>query len=162
MDTKIRSLNSLLRILSRLRREGKKIGFTNGVFDILHPGHIDYLQKAKKQVDVLILGINSDRSVKKIKGKSRPINTQRDRAKVLAGLEAVDYIVIFNEETPYQLISSIKPDYLFKGSDWKREEIVGREIVESLGGKVVTIPYLKGYSTTGLLRKIWKRKSTGC
>ncbi len=160
MDKKIKSLNSILRIVSQLRSHRKIIGFTNGCFDILHPGHIDYLGKAKRYVDVLIVGLNSDSSVRKIKGNTRPFNNQQDRAKVIAGLEAVDYIVIFDSPTPYEIISKIKPDYLFKGGDWKKNKVVGREIVESYGGKVVILPYLKGYSTTQLVKKICTKLST--
>jgi len=158
MKRKIKSLTSLIKIVRKLKKESKIIGFTNGVFDILHPGHIDYLEKAKKYVDVLILGLNSDKSVRKIKGRLRPLNTQYERAYVLSGLEAVDYIVIFDELTPYNLIKAIKPDYLFKGGDWKSEEVVGRDIVISSGGKVITLPYIKNYSTTLLLKKIWRKK----
>lgn len=160
MKGKIKSLKSILGIVNALRKKGKIIGFTNGVFDILHPGHIDYLEKAKKCVDILILGLNSDNSVKAIKGRSRPINTQWHRASVLAGLEAIDYIVIFEDKTPYELIRRLKPDYLFKGADWRSKEIVGKNFVRSYGGKVIILPYLKGYSTTKLLKKIWRMKFT--
>lgn len=160
MEKKIKSLNSILKIVSRLRSQGKTTGFTNGCFDILHPGHIDYLEKAKKYVDVLIVGLNSDSSVRKIKDKSRPFNNQKDRARVIAGLEAVDYVVIFDTPTPYGIISRIKPDYLFKGGDWKKNKVVGKDFVESYGGKVIILPYLKGYSTTRLAKKICTRLST--
>lgn len=161
MDKKIKSLSSILRIVSRFRREGKSIGFTNGCFDILHPGHVHYLERAKKYVDILILGLNSDKSVRKIKGPNRPVNNHNDRAKVIAGLDAVDYVVIFDDPTPYEIVKKIKPDYLFKGGDWKKSEVVGREIVESYGGRVVIIPYLKGYSTTSVIKKICRKACTG-
>jgi D-beta-D-heptose 7-phosphate kinase/D-beta-D-heptose 1-phosphate adenosyltransferase len=157
MKSKLKSLSSILRIVRRLRKEGKKIGFTNGCFDILHRGHVDYLSKAKGFVDVLIVGLNSDKSVRKIKGRGRPINKEEDRAALLSALEVVDYIVIFDEETPYNLIKTIKPDYLFKGADWDLEKVVGRDIVESYGGKVVLLPYLKGYSTSSLIKKICRK-----
>ncbi len=160
MDKKIKSLNSILRIVSRLRSQGKIIGFTNGCFDILHPGHIDYLERAKKYVDVLIVGLNSDSSVRKIKGNTRPFNNQQDRAKVISSLQAVDYVVIFDTPTPYEIISQIKPDYLFKGGDWKKDKVVGKNFVESYGGKVRILPYLKGYSTTGIAKKICTKLST--
>ena len=154
---KIRTAGSLLRVLRKLKSEGKTIGFTNGCFDILHPGHIEYLENIKRYVDILVLGLNSDKSVRKIKGKLRPVVTEIDRARVLSALEMVDYVVIFDEETPYELINVIKPKYLFKGADWKLNEVVGRDIVESYGGKVISIPYLEEYSTTKLLKKIWKK-----
>jgi len=158
---KIKSIGSILKLVSQLRREGKSIGFTNGCFDILHPGHVSYLRKAKKYVDVLILGLNSDRSVKKNKGPNRPFNNEKDRAEVVAGLEAVDYVVIFDAPTPYDIIKKIKPDYLFKGGDWRKQEVVGRDILESYGGKVVIVPYLKGYSTTSMVKKICRKACTG-
>lgn len=157
MESKLKSLSSIVRMVRKLRGEGKKIGFTNGCFDILHRGHVDYLSRAKSFVDVLIVGLNSDKSVRKIKGRGRPINKEEDRAALLSALEVVDYIVIFDEETPYNLIKAIRPDYLFKGADWDLEKVVGREIVESYGGKVVLLPYLKGYSTSSLIRKICRR-----
>lgn len=158
MDKKIKALNTVLKLVKKFKKQGKIIGFTNGCFDILHPGHIDYLQRAKKYVDVLIVGLNSDRSVKKIKGKTRPFNKELDRALVLSGLNSVDYITIFDSPTPYELINLIRPHYLFKGSDWKNSIVVGRDILESYGGKVVLFPYLKGYSTTKLIKRIWKRR----
>jgi len=154
---KVKTIDSLLKILKKLKVEGKTIGFTNGCFDILHPGHIAYLENARKYVDILILGLNSDKSVRKIKGKLRPLISERDRARVVSALEAVDYVVIFDEETPYRLIKIIKPDYLFKGADWKVDDVVGKDIVESYGGYVKSIPYLKKYSTTKLINKIWKK-----
>ena len=132
-----------------MRSNGKKIVFTNGCFDILHVGHVDYLSRAKTLGDILVIGLNSDSSVRNIKGKGRPVNNERDRAVVLSALEAVDYVVIFKEPTPYSLIKNIMPDVLVKGGDWKPKDIVGNDIVK----KVVSIPFVKGYSTTGLLCK---------
>ncbi|MFH1441560.1 MAG: D-glycero-beta-D-manno-heptose 1-phosphate adenylyltransferase [Candidatus Omnitrophota bacterium] len=152
--SKIKSLKQLSKTALSLKSKGKKIVFTNGCFDILHFGHVYYLQQAKKQGDILIVGLNSDTSIKRIKGKNRPIVCQQDRAKVLAGLESVDYIVIFNEDTPLKTISAIKPDVLIKGSDWQKNNIVGSEVVSQYGGKVATIKLAKGRSTTNIIEKI--------
>ncbi len=149
--------------LALLRKRHRKIVFTNGCFDILHSGHIKYLESAKKKGDVLIVGINSDISVKKIKGESRPIFGQRDRAYILSALKVVDYVVIFNDTTPLKLIKMIKPGLLVKGGDWSINEIIGGKFVSSYGGKVVSVPYLRGYSTTGILERIYngiKKKKT--
>ena len=146
---KLKSTKNLIGIIKRLKSKGRKIVFTNGCFDILHRGHVEYLVKAKKLGDVLIVGLNSDLSISKIKGPKRPINNQKDRAIVLAALEAVDYVVMFSEDTPYELIKAIKPDVLAKGGDWKPKDIVGNDIAK----KTVSIPFVKGYSTTGLLCK---------
>lgn len=142
--------------MNRLRSHGKKIVFTNGCFDILHVGHIDYLASAKSMGDVLVVGLNSDSSVRKIKGKGRPINSERDRARVLSALSAVDYISIFSEPTPENLIKKVKPGILVKGGDWKIKDIVGGDFVKSYGGKVRIISFVKGYSTTSLIRKMEK------
>ena len=141
-------------LISRLKSEGKRIVFTNGVFDIIHRGHIFYLLEAKSYGDVLIVGLNSDSSVKIIKGLDRPINKEADRAFVLANLKPVDYVVIFNENTPYDLISIVIPDVLVKGGDWKTEEIVGSDLVNKNGGKVISLRYIENYSTTNIVRKI--------
>ena len=146
-----------LKKLSSIRRNGKKIVFTNGCFDILHLGHVKYLQQAKKLGDILVVGINSDSSVKKIKGRNRPLNKLKNRSGVLSALWCVDYIVPFSDTTPKRLIEAVKPDVLVKGADWKKEDIVGFEFVRSYGGKVVNLPYLKGYSTTNLMKVIRKR-----
>jgi D-glycero-beta-D-manno-heptose 1-phosphate adenylyltransferase len=151
---KIKNLPSAAIAIRKLRKNNKKIVFTNGCFDILHAGHITYLSKAKSLGSVLVIGLNSDSSVKKIKGKSRPIVSQKNRALLLAGLEAVDFVVIFNELTPARLIKAIKPDVLVKGGDWKKEKIVGAKFVESYGGKVKSLKYIKGLSTRGLIKKI--------
>jgi len=144
----------LKEILTRLRTENKTIVFTNGCFDILHKGHIYYLNESANLGDVLIVGLNSDSSIKKIKGQDRPINDQSSRAEVLSALRFVDYVVLFDEETPYNLINFIKPTILVKGGDYKLNDIVGADIVQDYGGKVVTIPYLDGNSTTEIIEKI--------
>lgn len=151
---KIIGAKKLAYILKRLHSRGKKIVFTNGCFDILHVGHVDYLSKARRLGDVLVIGLNSDRSVKSLKGSGRPINNERDRAKVLSALAFVDYVCIFTEPTPERLIKTLKPDVLVKGGDWKVADIVGGDFVKSLGGRVKNIPFVKGYSTTSLISKI--------
>ncbi len=151
---KIISITALRAALKRLRKSGKTIVFTNGCFDILHYGHVRLLQDAKRLGDVLIVGMNSDSSVKKIKGCLRPIRRQGERAGILAALEAVDYVTIFNEETPERIIKIISPDILVKGGDWQEDAIVGADFVRSKSGNVVTIPIVKGYSTTSLIKKI--------
>ncbi len=150
----ILSLRRLKSIVAFLRKKHKRIVFTNGCFDILHPGHIRYLKEAKNKGDILIVGINSDSSVRKIKGTDRPIFKQRERAEALSSLRAVDYVVIFNEITPLKLIKAIKPDFLVKGGDWNLKRIVGGEFVSSYGGKIISTPYFKGYSTTGIMERI--------
>ena len=154
MSDKIKTQKELKRTIAYLRKQGKKIVFTNGCFDILHYGHIKYLQDAKGLADVLVLGLNSDSSVKKIKGAARPINKQLDRARVLSALSCVDYLTIFSEDTPLRLIRLIQPDVLVKGGDWQTEKIVGADFVKARGGQVLAIPYIKGYSTTKLINKI--------
>ena len=134
----------------------KKIVFTNGCFDLLHKGHVTYLRQARKLGDRLIVGLNSDASVKRIKGPGRPVNGQKDRAEVLSELKCVDRVIIFYEDTPEKLIRKIRPDVLVKGGDWKKNKIVGADFVESYGGRVRTIPFVKGFSTTGILEKIQK------
>lgn len=157
----VRSLFKLLPIVRRLRRQGKTIAFTNGCFDLLHVGHLDYLEKIKRRADCLIVGINSDASVRRLKGPGRPVMPLQERVQLLAALKPVDYVTVFSEPTPLKLIQTIRPDFLAKGGDWKKEKIIGREIVESSGGRVVVIPYLKGHSTSGLLKRIRKAKSEG-
>ena len=153
---KIKVLPELIRIRKDLKKEGQKVVFTNGVFDILHRGHVEYLEKAKSLGDVLMLGLNTDASVKKIKGSNRPVMGQEDRAIVLAGLSSVDYICFFEEETPANLIRQLIPDILVKGGDYRIDDIVGRETVEANGGKVVTIDLVNGQSTTSLIEKMVK------
>ncbi len=145
---------ALRRERERLRREGRRVVFTNGCFDLLHPGHIRFLQQAKALGDVLIVAINSDASVRALKGPGRPIFPQRERAEMLAALEAVDYVTIFDDLTPRALIADLLPDVLVKGGDWRPEEIVGREEVEAAGGRVLSLPYYEGYSTTRLIERI--------
>ncbi len=146
----------MLPLLAILRAAGKKIVFTNGCFDIIHTGHTRYLAKAKSLGDILIVAVNSDASVRMIKGDKRPINSEADRMETLAALEVVDFVTIFNEPDPYRVISEIKPDVLVKGGDWPIEKIIGRDIVEARGGRVVNVPYLDGASTTGIIEKIVK------
>lgn len=144
----------LLSLIQKLKTEGKSIIFTNGCFDILHSGHIDYLKKTKELGNILIIGINSDESVKKIKQQNRPINKLLDRMIVLNSIKYVDYVVPFNEETPENLIKIIKPDVLSKGGDWNKKDVVGSAFVKSYGGRTVIIPYIKGKSTTNTIKRI--------
>jgi rfaE bifunctional protein nucleotidyltransferase chain/domain len=146
--------NSDLSFINKLKTENKKIVFTNGVFDIIHRGHIEYLNEAKKLGDILIVGLNSDKSVKKIKGEKRPIVNEVNRSIVLANLKPVDYVIIFDEETPYNLIQKILPDYLVKGADWKEDEIAGSDIVKQNGGEIKLIKYSENNSSTGIIEKI--------
>ncbi len=152
--SKLKSLAELLEITKKRREKGQIMVFTNGCFDILHAGHVDYLQKARKLGDFLVLGLNSDLSISKLKGPSRPVNTQDLRIEVLSALEYVDYIILFDEETPENLIKALKPDILVKGADWKEEEIVGADFVKSYGGKVVRIEFSYDISTTKIIEKI--------
>jgi len=154
---KIVSVNALKRKIKDSRRGRKKIAFTNGCFDIIHLGHVRYLETAKKKNRVLIVGLNSDRSIKKIKGSKRPIVSQIQRASVLAALECVDYVTIFNEETPLKLITALKPDILIKGADWKNKGAVGADVVYANGGKVEFIKYIPKSSTTNIINTILKK-----
>jgi rfaE bifunctional protein nucleotidyltransferase chain/domain len=139
----------------RLRARGFQIVFTNGVFDLLHPGHVRYLQHARRLGDALIVGVNSDRSVRALgKGEARPINPQDERAEVLAALACVDAVTTFDDDTPHEVITALEPDVLVKGADWGPDNIVGRETVEARGGTVVRIPVVAGYSTTDLIGRI--------
>jgi len=151
--SKIVSLKNLSTIL-KTRFKNKTIVFTNGCFDILHYGHVHYLTQAKAKGDILIIGLNSDQSVRGLKGKNRPLNCEQDRAKVLAALACVDFVVIFNDSTPIRLLQTIKPSILVKGGDWKKDKIVGRDIVLAGGGKVLTIPIVKNRSTSNIIKKI--------
>ena len=141
-------------LVARLRRQGRTIVFTNGVFDLLHPGHVRYLQHARQLGDALIVGLNSDRSVRANKGPERPITPEDERAEVLSALTCVDGVVVFDEETPHDLIAAVQPDVLVKGADWAADAIVGRDIVEARGGRVVRVPVEGGYSTSAIVRKI--------
>jgi D-glycero-beta-D-manno-heptose 1-phosphate adenylyltransferase len=154
VNSKIFDLSSLLLTVHILRLQSKKISFTNGCFDILHRGHIASLSDAAKESDFLIVGLNSDSSTKKLKGEGRPVNDETARALLLASLLIVDAVVIFNEDTPLELIKAIKPDVLVKGGDYTLEQIVGsKEVIEN-GGRVVINPIIQGFSTTGLIEKI--------
>jgi rfaE bifunctional protein nucleotidyltransferase chain/domain len=137
-----------------LGRQGKRVVFTNGVFDILHPGHVRYLATARSHGDALIVAINSDRSVKAIKGPERPVNTEADRAEVITALACVDAAVVFDEDTPHDIINAIQPDVLVKGADWAADEIVGRAEVEAAGGRVMRVPLVPGRSTSAIVARI--------
>lgn len=145
-----------LALIERLRANGGTVVFTNGVFDLLHPGHLRYLQKARRLGDALIVGVNSDRSVRGNKGPDRPLTPEAERAELLAALTCVDAVVIFDEDTPQELISALQPDVLVKGSDWGENAIVGRDVVEAGGGRVVRVPIEPGYSTTAIIEKVRK------
>jgi len=155
---KIKSLEELVQL--RHTFSNQKVVFTNGCFDIIHAGHVLYLEEAKKCGDILILGLNSDSSVKRLKGNSRPINNQTDRAIVLAGLSSVDYVVIFDQDDPYDLISAIQPDVLVKGGDWKIEQIIGSDIVKRRGGEVLSLSFIEGKSTTKIIDKVVSNNGT--
>jgi D-beta-D-heptose 7-phosphate kinase/D-beta-D-heptose 1-phosphate adenosyltransferase len=150
----------LVQMRENFRHERKKVVFTNGCFDIVHRGHVDYLTKAKALGDVLLVGMNTDASVRRLKGTARPIVCQDDRAFVLAAFRVVDYICLFDEDTPYELIKAIVPDVLVKGSDWKIDSIVGKDIVEAAGGTVQTIDFVPNRSTTDIIKKIVSSKTT--
>ena len=152
--TRVKSLAEGSAYAESLRSAGRRIVFTNGVFDILHPGHVRYLQQARALGDALVVGLNADASVRRNKGPERPINDERERAEILAALACVDAVVIFAEDTPAEIIKAIRPDVLVKGADWAEDAIVGRDTVEAGGGKVVRVPVEQGYSTTEIIRKI--------
>jgi rfaE bifunctional protein nucleotidyltransferase chain/domain len=154
LGAEILSLHEAILQFGPGKRNGRRVVFTNGCFDLLHPGHIETLEKARNLGDALVVGVNSDRSVRESKGAGRPILPERERAEILAALECVDGVVIFDEPTPQEIISALLPDVLVKGGDWASDQIVGREDVEAAGGKVVSIPVLAGYSTTAILEKI--------
>ncbi len=156
MNDKILKREDLKKELEALRRQGRKIAFTNGCFDILHVGHVRYLREAKKTADVLVLALNSDISVRTIKGEKRPLVPQEERADVVAALESINYVTLFDEPTPLELIEYLRPDVLIKGGDWAEENIVGRDSVKSWGGKVVVIPETEGASTTNIIDKVLK------
>lgn len=158
METKIKSRNELIHIIKEFKKEGKKIVFTNGCFDLLHAGHIHSFREAKKNGDVLVVALNSDESVRSLKGVDRPFVPEDQRAQVIAAITYVDYVVIFNEIDPLSIVTELKPDVLVKGEDWAEGKVVGQEVVEAVGGKVIRIPLVKGVSTTNLIKKI---KSSG-
>jgi rfaE bifunctional protein nucleotidyltransferase chain/domain len=153
-STKLFPAAVLAERLESLRREGKRIVFTNGCFDLLHPGHIHTLTQAKVRGDVLVVAINSDASVKRLKGERRPILNQEERAVIVSALSVVDYVTVFAENTPLEVIRLLLPDVLVKGGDWGADAIVGREVVEANGGEVVLIPYQTGFSTTDIIERI--------
>jgi D-beta-D-heptose 7-phosphate kinase/D-beta-D-heptose 1-phosphate adenosyltransferase len=159
MNPKIRPIEELSEELENCRKAGKQIVFTNGCFDLLHVGHIRYLRHARRMGDLLVVALNDDDSVRRLKGPSRPVQPEQDRAEILAGLECVDYVVLFEEDTPLTLIERLRPNVLVKGSDWPVEQIVGREVVEGLGGRVATIDYVKGMSTSALIDRICRNRS---
>ncbi len=154
MHPEILTLEEAILQFGREKRNGRRIVFTNGCFDLLHPGHIGSLEQARSLGDALIVGLNSDASVRQLKGAGRPVLPERERAEILAALECVDAVVIFDELTPREVIARLLPDVLVKGGDWPGDQIVGREEVEAAGGRVVSIPVVPGYSTTEILRKI--------
>ena len=137
-----------------LGRQGRRVVFTNGVFDILHPGHVRYLAEARRHGDALIVAVNSDRSVRANKGPDRPVHPEADRAEVITALAAVDAAVVFDEDTPHEIIGALQPDVLVKGADWPADQIVGRDIVEARGGVVIRVPVEEGHSTTGVLKRV--------
>jgi len=151
---KLKSLKELQTIVSGARQAGQTVVFTNGCFDLLHRGHVHLLRAAKAAGDILIVGINSDRSVQSIKGPARPILPETDRIELIAAMEMVDYIVQFDEADPYNVISALKPQVLAKGGDWRVSKIIGADVVEHEGGQVVVIPYLEGFSTTKIIERI--------
>lgn len=150
----IPSWAALARLLRRAQSARRSVVFTNGCFDLLHAGHVTLLERAKRCGDLLVVAINSDRSVRALKGPSRPIMRQHDRALVVAALACVDYVTMFDEATPQRLVARLRPNVLIKGADWARRQIVGREVVERTGGRVIRIPLLKGYSTSRLIARI--------
>ena len=150
---KVLSNQSLEQAIADFKKSGKKIVFTNGCFDLLHIGHVRYLEQAKSLGDILIVGINTDASVQVLKGPTRPIQNENDRAEILASLKSVDHTVLFGEQTPINLIKSVKPDILVKGGDWKKEQIVGWDFVESYGGSVQSLQFVDGKSTTNIIAK---------
>jgi D-beta-D-heptose 7-phosphate kinase/D-beta-D-heptose 1-phosphate adenosyltransferase len=157
MPGRVESLAQVSDRTHHLQRSGKRIAFTNGCFDILHPGHIDLLRRARELGDVLVVAINTDASVRRIKGDHRPIIPEQERAELLAGLEMVDFVCTFDEDTPLEAIRQIQPDVLVKGADWGLDAIAGRAEVESRGGRVVAIPLIPGESTTGIVERVLSR-----
>ncbi len=151
MSGQVLSIDEAAALVRALRDQGKVVVFTNGVFDLLHPGHVRYLTAARNEGDALIVGVNSDRSVRSNKGPSRPVTPEAERAELLAGLNVVDASVIFDEDTPHEIITALQPDVLVKGADWAADAIVGRDVVEARGGRVVRIAVERGHSTTDLI-----------
>ena len=156
MKNKLVTLNNVSELMSDLKLRKLDVVFTNGCFDIIHPGHIHILEEAKSNGDVLIVGLNSNRSVKNLKGESRPINSESDRIKILCSIKHVDYVIVFDEDTPIELIELIKPNFLVKGGDYNKSEIVGADLVEKNGGSVIIIDLLGGYSTSSIIDRLEK------
>lgn len=151
----------LVPLIRRLQRQGKVVAFTNGCFDLLHLGHVRLLEKVKAQADCLIVGINSDASVRRLKGSSRPLVPARERAYLVASLKPVDYVTVFTHHTPWRIIGLLKPDLLAKGGDWKPGQIVGEALVESWGGRVLRVAFLRGHSTSGLMGRMRRGAKSG-
>ncbi len=156
---KIKDLDTLIKTVSLQKKEGKKIVFTNGCYDLIHVGHIRCFQESKKLGDKLIVALNSDRSVRTLKGPNRPIIPEEERAEIVAAMESVDYVTIFDQDNPLEIIAAVKPDILVKGGDWSLDTIVGRDIVESYGGKVLPLPLVPGVSTTRIIESILSHAS---
>ena len=154
MSDKLKSVAEIMSITAEARKNGLKVVFTNGCFDLLHRGHVHILRQAKAAGDLLIVALNSDRSVSRIKGPRRPVMPETDRVELIAAMEMVDYVVVFDDPDPYKLIDAIRPNVLAKGGDWKIEEVVGADIVERDGGQIAVIPYLKGFSTSEIIERI--------
>jgi rfaE bifunctional protein nucleotidyltransferase chain/domain len=154
VSDKLKTLDELIEIAAQARRNGKSVVFTNGCFDLLHRGHVHVLRQAKAAGDLLVVAINSDQSVKAIKGPTRPVAAEMDRLELIAAMEMVDYVILFDEPDPSKLITAIKPNVLAKGGDWGADGVVGADIVEREGGRVVLVPYLKGYSTSEIIERI--------
>jgi len=159
-NPKVQTLARLLKIRARLRKQGKKVVFTNGCFDLIHGGHIELFRKAKSLGDVLIVALNTDASVRKIKGPQRPVFPRAERFEVLGAIDYIDYLTSFAEETPRKIIAALLPDVLVKGGDWGPDEVVGREEVEAAGGRVVIVPYLRGHSSSAIIKKSIKTFSS--
>jgi len=151
---KLKSLEEIKAIVNQARNNGKRVAFTNGCFDLLHRGHVHVLRQAKACGDLLIVGINSDESIKQIKGAARPVLPESDRCELLGAMEMVDCVILFNEPDPHNLISALRPDVLVKGGDWNAGKIIGADVVEETGGRVVVVPYIKGFSTTEIIERI--------
>jgi rfaE bifunctional protein nucleotidyltransferase chain/domain len=154
---KIKSRPELAVLIERHQSRKQRVVFTNGCFDLLHPGHVRYLECARSLGDILVVAVNSDESVRRLKGPSRPVLPECDRCEVVAALQCVDYVTVFREDTPLEVIEQLRPDVLVKGGDWPKDKIVGRQSVEDRGGQVVTIDFEQGYSTTGIIERIWRK-----
>jgi len=154
---KIKSRAELSAIMKSLREEGKQVVFTNGCFDLIHPGHLRYLEEARSWGDLLVVAVNSDQSVKRIKGHQRPILDEKSRCEIIAGLHCVDFVTVFSEDTPQEIVDELLPGVLVKGGDWAVDQIVGRETVEKHGGKVLNISFQDGHSTTGIIERILEK-----